>query len=393
MLGVKNSMNLTRIMALVNKDIKKTVREPAALFLTLLFPVMLMLFFGLAFGRAGGESTYQVGVVNLDAGGPQSRWSGYFLGNLTSVGVIRTVEYAANETAQADLSQGNVQAVLIIPSGFGQSCSSFWTAADPSLWVRASVQLYLDSGSMFATQAIPPIVQQALEATIRGPQRTTAQLPVELASPSLVASAKLTAFDYMAPGVFAFATIFLVLIVSSSFTVEREEGLLRRINTTPATPSEFMTAASIANMISALAQGLLLFVMSLVVGFHSSAGLTGTVMAFAILMVFSLCNVGFGLITATLSKSSGAANGISFIFVIPQMFFGTFVGAALPPDIQVLGRLVPSYYVTDALTSLLLRGAPWTGPTILLDLAVVSAYSVIVLILGVLLFRKYGKSQ
>jgi len=386
-------MNLTRIMALVNKDIKKTVREPAALFLTLLFPVMLMLFFGLAFGRAGGESTYQVGVVNLDAGGPQSRWSGYFLGNLTSVGVIRTVEYAANETAQADLSQGNVQAVLIIPSGFGQSCSSFWTAADPSLWVRASVQLYLDSGSMFATQAIPPIVQQALEATIRGPQRTTAQLPVELASPSLVASAKLTAFDYMAPGVFAFATIFLVLIVSSSFTVEREEGLLRRINTTPATPSEFMTAASIANMISALAQGLLLFVMSLVVGFHSSAGLTGTVMAFAILMVFSLCNVGFGLITATLSKSSGAANGISFIFVIPQMFFGTFVGAALPPDIQVLGRLVPSYYVTDALTSLLLRGAPWTGPTILLDLAVVSAYSVIVLILGVLLFRKYGKSQ
>lgn len=168
---------------------------------------------------------------------------------------------------------------------------------------------------------------------------------------------------------------------------------MRRINTTPATPSEFMTAASIANMISALAQGLLLFVMSLVVGFHSSAGLTGTVMAFAILMVFSLCNVGFGLITATLSKSSGAANGISFIFVIPQMFFGTFVGAALPPDIQVLGRLVPSYYVTDALTSLLLRGAPWTGPTILLDLAVVSAYSVIVLILGVLLFRKYGKSQ
>jgi len=218
-------MNLTRIMALVNKDIKKTVREPAALFLTLLFPVMLMLFFGLAFGRAGGESTYRVGVVNLDAGGPQSRWSGYFLGNLTSVGVIKTVEYAANETAQADLSQGSVQAVLIIPSGFGQSCSSFWTAADPSLWVRASVQLYLDSGSMFATQAIPPIVQQALEATIRGPQRTTAQLPVELASPSLVASAKLTAFDYMAPGVFAFATIFLVLIVSSSFTVERRRSV------------------------------------------------------------------------------------------------------------------------------------------------------------------------
>jgi len=376
----------------VNKDVKKTVREPAALFLTLLFPVMLMLFFGLAFGRAGGESTYQVGVVNLDAEAAQSRWSGYLVGNLTRIGVIKTTEYASNETAQADLAQGRIQAVLVIPRGFGQSCSSFWTAADPSLWIRASVQLYLDSGSMFATQAIPPIVQQALEVTIRGPQQTTTQLPIELASPSMIASARLTAFDYMAPGVFAFATIFLVLIVSASFTVEREEGLLRRINTTPATPSEFILAASISNMLSALAQGVLLFLMSLVVGFHSSAEPVGTLMAFLILMIFSLCNVGFGLVTATVSKSSGVANGISFIFVIPQMFFGTFVGAALPPDIQALGRLVPSYYVTDAMTSLLLRGVPLTSPAILLDLAVVSVYSVAVLMLGVLLFRRFGRS-
>ena len=379
-------------MALVNKDIKKTVREPAALFLTLLFPVMLMLFFGLAFGRAGGESTYQVGVVNLDAGGTQSRWSGYLVGNLTRIGVIKTTEYTSNETAQADLAQGKIQAVLVIPRGFGQSCSSFWTAADPSLWIRASVQLYLDSGSMFATQAIPPIVQQALEVTIRGLQQTTAQLPIELSSPSMIASVRLTTFDYMAPGVFAFATIFLVLIVSSSFTVEREEGLLRRINTTPATPSEFMLAASISNMFSALAQGVLLFLVSLIVGFHSSAGPIGSLMAFLILMIFSLCNVGFGLVTATVSKSSGVANGVSFIFVIPQMFFGTFVGAALPPDIQALGRLVPSYYVTDAMTSLLLRGAPLTSPAILLDLAVVSVYSVAVLMLGILLFRRCGRS-
>ena len=109
-------------------------------------------------------------------------------------------------------------------------------------------------------------------------------------------------------------------------------------------------------------------------------------------MVFSLCNVGFGLVTATVSKSSGVANGVSFIFVIPQMFFGTFVGAALPPDIQAFGRLVPSYYVTDAMTSLLLRGVPLTSPAILLDLAVVSVYSVAVLMLGILLFRRCGRS-
>jgi hypothetical protein len=71
-----------------------------------------------------------------------------------------------------------------------------------------------------------------------------------------------------------------------------------------------------------------------------------------------MCNVGFGLITATLAKSPGAATGISFIFIIPQMFLGTFVGFAMSPSAQAAGRFVPSYYVTDALTSLLLRGRP-----------------------------------
>jgi hypothetical protein len=52
---------------------------------------------------------------------------------------------------------------------------------------------------------------------------------------------------------------------------------------------------------------------------------------------------------------------------------------------------MPSYYVTDALTSLFLRGAPISSPIILLDLAVVSVCSIVVLLVGILLFGKYGK--
>jgi hypothetical protein len=45
--------------------------------------------------------------------------------------------------------------------------------------------------------------------------------------------------------------------------------------------------------------------------------------------MFSLCNVGFGLIPATIAKSSNAAIGIAFICIPPQMFPRTFVGAVL----------------------------------------------------------------
>jgi len=43
---------------------------------------------------------------------------------------------------------------------------------------------------------------------------------------------------------------------------------------------------------------------------------------------------------------------------VTGLFLGTFVGASLSSGAQVAGKFVPSYYVTDALASLFLRGAP-----------------------------------
>jgi len=197
----------------------------------------------------------------------------------------------------------------------------------------------------------------------------------------------------MAPGIFAYAAIFLTMTVAESFTIDREKGLLRRINTTPTTPSEFMTSQAISNMFSALIQVALVFAMAYLVGYRPNVTPASFVLAFFIILIFALCNVGFGLITATIAKSPGVATGIAFIFIMPQMFLGTFVGTALSPSAQAAGRFVPSYYVTDALTSLLLRGASVSSPTILLDLAVVSTCSVIALLLGIVLFKKYGKAQ
>jgi hypothetical protein len=98
------------------------------------------------------------------------------------------------------------------------------------------------------------------------------------------------------------------------------------------------------------------------------------------------------LIAATLAKSSGAATGIAFVFIMPLMFLGTFVAFALSGIVKEAGKFVPSYYVTDALTSLFLRGAPVTSPIILLDILIVTVYSVVVLIIGIVLYGKFGKT-
>ncbi len=48
-------MNRQRVGAMVRKDLKATVREPASLFILLLFPVLLTVIFGVTFGGIGGS--------------------------------------------------------------------------------------------------------------------------------------------------------------------------------------------------------------------------------------------------------------------------------------------------------------------------------------------------
>jgi len=387
-------MSSQRVFALVKKELRKLISEPATLFMIILFPVVLTLAFGVSFGAIGGNqvTTYQIGVVNMDSAG-SDRWSQHFIGNLTNMEILNLLIYPDNETAQSDLIQGAIQAVMLIPEDFTESCDSFWIApTNPSLWINTTVQLSLDSASIFATQAIPPIIQQILGATVFGEKPASVPRPIQIGSPSLVLSSKTTMFDGMAPGIFPFAAIFLIMMVAQSFSEDRQNGLLRRINTTPTTPTEFMTSQVISNMIIATVQLALVFAMAYLVGYRPKGDEASLGLAFLIVSVFSLCNVGFGLITATLAKSPESATGISFIFIMPQMFLGTFVGFALSPSAQVAGKFMPSYYVTDALKSLFLRGAPISSPMILLDLTVVSACSVAVLLAGILLFGKYGKA-
>ncbi len=384
-------MKLQRVFALTKKELIKTYRMTAVLFMIFLFPVVFVFAFGAAFGGAGGgQAAYQVGVVNMDQG-LTSQSSQSFIDTLRSAEILKIQTFADNQTAQSELSQGGIQAVVVIPATFSQSFQSYQTAPnDPNQWTNTSVLLYLDKGSIFATQAIPPIIQQILAAFMgQTPQAIPSPVTVETAS--LVNVRQISTFDFWAPGMFTFASIFLIMMVAGSFTEDRENGMMKRIRITPTTPTEFMVSQVLSYMVTALVQAILVFAMVYVMGFRPDVGLHIYVFAFTLVLLFSLSNIGFGLITATIAKSSGAATGLSFIFVLPQLFLGTFVGASLSSAAQVAGKFVPSYYVTDALTSLFLRGAVLTSPTILLDFAAVSGSCLAILAVGIILYGKYYK--
>jgi ABC-2 type transport system permease protein len=384
-------LNFQRISSLIKKDLKKSVRDPAILFMIFLFPVFFVAAFGFSFGGLGGgePNTYKIGVVNTDLASQSQQWSQVFLDALTNTKILSIQVYPDNQTAQYDLTQGKVQAVILVPDLFSESIVSYQIAPnDPGQWTNTTVSMYLDRGSLIATQAVPPIVQQVLTAIMDQNQYTSLN-PVRLKTTSLVDVRKITTFDFMVPGMFAFASIFLIMMVSGSFTEDRANGMMKRIRITPITPTEFMTSQILSNTIIAEIQAVLVFLMAYLIGFRPNIEASIYLFTFVLVIVFSLSNIGFGLITATIAKSSGAATGISFIFLLPQLFLGTFIGASLSKSAQVAGMFVPSYYVTDALTSLFLRGAAITTPRVLLDIAILSTFSIAILVIGIILYAKY----
>jgi len=68
------------------------------------------------------------------------------------------------------------------------------------------------------------------------------------------------------------------------------------------------------------------------------------------------------------------------------MFFGTFI--PITSTTQQIAKFIPSYYLLDAL-KMIFEG-DWMNTNIFLDLAVTSIFSISVVIIGILLFEKYG---
>ncbi len=387
-------MNLHRALALSRKEWKRMLREPAFLFIIILFPVVMTIAFGTSFGAVGGSqsTTYNLAVVDLGVAG-NSTPSHQFVEALDATGIVRVQSFSDNQTAQSALSQGRVQGVLLLPAPFDSSVASFRSfQSEPDMWVNCTISLYLDKGSLLSEQVIPSIVGQTLGYGVLGLQTASPEAPVAVSSPSLIEVKSSSMFAAVAPGLFAFASIYMIMMVAQSYTGERENGLLSRIAMTPATSADLVLGSVVSYLVIGLVQASLVFVCAYALGYHPLTNAAGLVMGFLIVAIFALCNIGFGLITAAVSKSAGAATGISFLFLMPQLFLGTFVGTALSSTAQAAGRFVPAFYVTDALTSLFTRGAAATSQTVTADLAVVSVSSMAILFVGIQAFKRFGKS-
>jgi ABC-2 type transport system permease protein len=193
-------------------------------------------------------------------------------------------------------------------------------------------------------------------------------------------------FEYLLPGVMGYAVIYMGMMVALALVEYRKSGLLDRIETAPVSTTTYLVSHIIANMIIATFQGLIVLLVARLLGFQPLGGLPGLLMAVVFLALLAISAVGLGLLTAAITKDSGAASGISAIFIVPMMMFGALL-AVFDNTTRTIARFTPNFYVSDSLSIIFFTGS-FSNPAIWQNLLTLAAISLVLVVVGILLFRK-----
>lgn len=195
-------------------------------------------------------------------------------------------------------------------------------------------------------------------------------------------------FEYLLPGVMGYAVIYMGMMIALALVEYRQSGLLKRIETTPVSPSTYLGSHIIANMLIAVFQGLIVLLVARVLGYEPLGGLVGLLLAALFLALLGISAAGLGLITAAVAKNSGAASGLAVIYIVPMMMFGSLL-AVFNETTRNIARFMPNYYLSDSLSIIFHKGNV-SDPVILQNLLILASITLVIVFAGIQLFKRAG---
>ncbi|HYA56842.1 MAG TPA: ABC transporter permease [Thermoplasmata archaeon] len=351
-------MNVGRALAYFPTFARICLRSRLGVFMTLVFPVVLILLFGAIFSNTG-SSRVPLSVENLDH---DSVMSQQFLAGLNATGVVAvTLVSPAVGNLSDYVAHNGLVAGLVIPEGFSSA-----------LLNGSSVHLMLFTDP--SSGAASAEVQGAVQGVANGMNLHLAGGSPLVTSINVNAGSHLfTNIDYLVPGLIGFSVLVspMMQMVNLSSTWKREK-LFRELSLTPLTRGEWLFATLLWYVVLALVSTLLLTGLGTVL---FGAHVTLTVLALPYLLAGPVLFVSMGLLAGTVSKTPEVAAMIGNLITFPMMFLsGTFYPVSMfPSSLVPVAHALPLYYLINGLNAALLFGNPSTALT---DLVIVTVLAI-----------------
>ena len=353
--------------ALALNRVRASVRDRTSLIFTLGLAVLFMVIFGLLFGGNGVSLTLD--AVNNDNTAPSA---GYVTALRNVPGV--TVDVKTHATAFADLKDDSVVAVLVIPSGFGAA----YDGRGPS----QTVGIYQAGGSSSSTAIADDVVANVTARFASGLGHST----ITLDSPKAAAVNQVTETDYMLPSMIAYILLFSgVNYVAIGLVEMRVKQVLRRFRATPVRSGTILAAQVVGGALIVLLQILVLVLIG--IWAFGARNYGSWLLLIPPIVLGTAAFVGIGFLITSIAKTSEAARALAAMVTFPLMFLSGifFPMTGLPEVVQVISRILPLAWASDALHQVMNNGAGFSA--ISTDCLVMAAWAVGAITLATWRFR------
>jgi ABC-2 type transport system permease protein len=346
-------MNATamRLRGLMRKEMKHVVRDPSAMLIAFLMPLVLLLVLG--FGISFDANHMPVALV---AQAPEETVRG-LLQAMDASPYLSVQRAASMHDAEAALASGQVRGVVMIRDDFNQHL------AHSTDW-PASVALDLNATDPNTARILEGYVDGALQVWLSGQQqekRRSASGGIALQIRDWF-NPELRSADAIVPGVIAMVmTMAGTLLTAGGVSREWEHGTMESMLASPAHMGELIVARLSCNFALGIGSMLVCLVLAVMLfGVPFRGGLFPLAVAVALFLIFAL---GWGLFISTVSRNQFVASQMAFLttmmpaFMLSGMVYDI---AAMPQWLQVITYLVPARYLVSILQTLFLAGDVWS---------------------------------
>ncbi len=369
---------MVRLLAVIERDLKKFKRNPLVLAMSIVMPILYLIILGNSF--QGKLKSLPLVVVNQDSG----HYSKRVMENLRAIEAgpqtITILSTKDEKDAIDRVRKGRYKAGLIIPSDFSKRVD---------LKSRPEVGLFLDNTDGISAEAIRNAVNGALKS-INPDYVSIREKTDEIFLRDVDLYRKVDYYQSLVPGVVIMA-IFLGTLTTGAFNIvmDRFLGIDESYLLTPLSKSHIVSGLVISGLsITTVLATLILAVSLLITGIPLSRVVEQSASIFIVIILTTLCLLSMMFVIigrVNHPRIVGVLSG--FLNVI--LFFPSgaiYPIASFPEWLKSFARVNPEAYAVDALKSILFKGESLGD--ISGDITFLLFFTIVMMTIAILTFKR-----
>src|SRR5437870_2361394 len=368
---------MNRMMAIVEREMRKFFRSPTLMLASMIFPLVQLIVLGNAFG--GKIKDARLGVVDQDGGTQALRIREAFDSVRANMRTFAPVYYNDETTVREDVRNGKIQGAVIIPPQYSRRVYE---------QDRPQIALVVDNSDNFMSstleQELSDITTALNQPTIepRLLQQTVLQI-VELYP-------YIEYMKYLLPGSIALAMFVSVMIGGGMLYIDdKARGVHEGYLVTPITKSELVFGLNAAGAIKAVLTGIIITVIGSMLAGVGTLFNPGTALGLIIMILLTSLAFNTMMFLLMVRVEDPLVPRAMFGILNTLLFFPSgsiYPVQAFPWWLRAIAKADPFTYAVHGFKSLLLKETGLSA--IVPDMVYLTVFAVITLSLATPLFKR-----